>query len=558
MRKLTHEEVEAKYRAAGYTLLSQYENATAKLRVLCAAGHQYQGTWTAFSQGKRCPECAKRTRANKRRTPQEVVFKAFADEGYQLLVKQYQTNITRMDCLCPKNHRIKMDWASFREGTRCYECAKATWGQTKKRNTALKAKAAFQAAGYTLLDDYIDSHTPMRFRCPDGHEHQLSWTNFDAGYRCAFCSGHGPIDPQQVRQAFEAEGYRLLDSYTSSKKRMRFICPAGHKWSISLSNWNAGHRCGPCAVKIVTHKQVKEAFRAVGYKLLSQYRGNAQKLKFECDHGHHYQISWRDFNNGVRCALCTRPPVDPAFVEEFFLAAGYTPLAQYGGSNVKIPYRCPQNHEHAITWHSFKSGCRCPQCQGKLVRHEEVEMAFAAEGYQLLDRYQNSSSYLRYICPEEHQHQVIWDAFKQGVRCPYCAGMHPSPEQLEINKIKRNIATLIHFYLRRQDAKKPFSISTFAAQVATEVTARLGERPQGHHLDHVIPQSYFDFRNQNEIEACWHVDNLRWLPALANISRGHRLTIQEVESFTPAQLELLAAASLRPKKFNAFVQGQLG
>ena len=86
--------------------------------------------------------------------------------------------------------------------------------------------------------------------------------------------------------------------------------------------------------------------------------------------------------------------------------------------------------------------------------------------------------------------------------------------------------------------------------MAAEIHKELGVRPKGHHLDHIIPQSFFDFRKQDEIKACWDIENLRWLPALENVSKGHRLTMEDVEEFSSSQLRLLAKASRRPSTFN--------
>jgi hypothetical protein len=554
MQKKTHSEVEVKFLAEGYRVLSQYEQAHGKMQVICPVGHEVLMAWSSFKSGKRCPECAKLTRADKRRTPESVVRKAFEDAGYQLLVERYRDNMTRMDCICPEGHRIKMDWASFKNGVRCKECAGAKRGRTRKQNTAIKAKAAFEAEGYQLLDKYTDAHTLMRFICPQGHKHQISWTNFDSGYRCIYCAKAAPVTQERVQQSFETEGYQLLDEYNNKKRRLRFICPVGHKYSISWDNWNSGNRCAVCAGRVVTRKQVKDAFGAEGYTLLTQYkRNNTQKLNFICPEGHEHSITWADFRAGCRCALCNKPSVDSEFVREFFIAAGYTPLGEYRKSAEKIPYICPQGHRHSITWLSFKSGCRCPECQGKIIRHADVELAFAADGYELLDEYKNSWTHMRYVCPEGHQHSVIWDAFKQGVRCPYCAGMKPSKEQREINVIKKGVAGLIYVYLKQQEAQKPFSLTNFAGKIAAEIHQELGVRPDDHHLDHIIPQSFFDFRKQDEIKACWNIENLRWLPALENVSKGHRLTIADVEKFSSKQLRLLAKASRRPSTFNSIL-----
>lgn len=557
MRKKTHSEIQALFEADGYQLLSSYQGASEKMQAACPVGHKVLMTWHGFKQGKRCSECSKVARADKRRTPQAVVWEAFASAGYQVLAERYETNLTRMDGICPEGHRIKMDWASFQAGVRCRECGDIKKGLSKRRNTAAKAIASFAAEGYQLLDDYTDSHTPMQFICPQGHQHQMSWTNFDSGYRCAYCAGQ-VVTPERVQQSFEAEGYQLLDEYSGKKRRLRFICSSGHKYSISWDNWNAGTRCAMCAGRIVTPRQVKEAFNVEGYILLTPYRwNNTQKLESVCSAGHEYSTTWAYWKAGNRCIYCSnRAPVNPEMVEGFFAAAGYTSLTRYQGTDTKILYVCPNGHRHSITWNSFKNGCRCPECKGKIVRHEDVELGFAAEGCELLDRYKNAYTPLRYVCPEGHQHQCTWNWFKKGTKCPYCSGQRLTKEQQEINSIKKNVAALIRTYLQLAQVQRTFSATGFAKSIALEIHQVLGARPEDHHLDHIIPQSFFDFRSQKEIEAVWSIENLRYILASENCSRGDRLTISEVSQFSVAQLKLLAKASRRPRTFDAILKSR--
>jgi hypothetical protein len=51
----------------------------------------------------------------------------------------------------------------------------------------------------------------------------------------------------EVKQAFEAEGYVLLSKeYLGANKYLYYICPKGHKHRIKWSCWQQGQRCGKC------------------------------------------------------------------------------------------------------------------------------------------------------------------------------------------------------------------------------------------------------------------------------------------------------------------------
>jgi len=364
-------------------------------------------------------------------------------------------------------------------------------------------ETAFSAEGYTLLDRYQSAHVLMAYKCPQGHQHQITWANFQGGRRCVKCHKLKPskrrLDPQIVRSAFEAEGYTLLDEYETSVKKMRYICPAGHQHSMDWGHFKTGVRCAGCNSKVVTHEQVQAAFEAASYQLLDRYERNCQKLRFIC----------------------------------------------------------PQNHSHSITWAAFNGGGRCGHCRGRVNVFDRVKKAFKQEGYTLLSTsYANAHQKLEYICPEGHQHQATWNYFQQGGRCPSCAGfgLEWTEERLALKKIRQGIHKAITKRFRRFKAGLPVSKSEIAGKIAIEIYNHLGVCPEGYQLDHIVPTSYFDCRNLDEVEACWSIVNLRYLPAEENRVRGNKLAIEEVEVFTDEQLKVLASASKKPDKWKRYIQ----
>jgi hypothetical protein len=104
--------------------------------------------------------------------------------------------------------------------------------------------------GYTLLsDEYENSHTPLKYQCPKGHEHHISWDNWNLGYRCPICSGKFKKSIENIDVAVGSEGYQLLNScYSNNKQKLDLVCPNGHEYSVSWDNWNSkGSRCPKCS-----------------------------------------------------------------------------------------------------------------------------------------------------------------------------------------------------------------------------------------------------------------------------------------------------------------------
>ena len=177
----------------------------------------------------------------------------------------------------------------------------------RKKYTYEQIKQAFESEGYTLLStEYKKYHDYLDFICPNGHIHKIFWSSFNGGIRCGKCYNF-KHSYEQIKQSFESEGYTLLSTeYTGNKKHLDFICLNGHKHKIVWAHWQSGVRCGRCFGNIeVTYNQVKQAFEAEGYTLLStEYVGNKMLLDFICPNGHVHKIKWNSFSAGARCGIC--------------------------------------------------------------------------------------------------------------------------------------------------------------------------------------------------------------------------------------------------------------
>ena len=414
-QRLSHELVESKFADAGYKLISRYERNTQKLDFVCPQGHKHSMSWMSFQAGGRCAHCIGRV------VTQEQVEARFTERGYKLL-SQYQSRNEKLEFICPQGHRHHTKWANFQRGRGCAICA----GTLPIKHTQIQL--AFSSEGYQLLSSSASRAKKLEFVCPKGHRHSMSWDSFRQGCRCAVCAGK-IVTHEQVKAAFESEGYTLLSEYKRSDKKLDFLCPEGHKHSMSWDSFKQGARCTYCTKhgykdnhpQRLTQDFVESAFAAKGYQLISKYENSGKKLDFLCPEGHKHSMSWDSFKQGARCAVCAGKIVTHQQVELAFKAEGYQLLSKYENANKKLTFVCPEGHRHSITWGHFMSGKRCAYCAGHVVLHEDVKLAFEAEGYILLSIYKNSKQKLNFICPEGHRHGIVWGAFKQGVRCSYCS-----------------------------------------------------------------------------------------------------------------------------------------
>jgi hypothetical protein len=370
-------------------------------------------------------------------------------------------------------------------------------------------------------------------------------SNFDMpiGGAARLCLGR---KHEIVKAAFEAEGYELLSTYRNNSQKLDFICPKEHSYAMTWGHFQQGQRCAVCAGRILTHEQVKAAFESDGYTLLNKYGNRNTQLEFICPQGHRHSMTWKSFQQGQRCLVCKRGVVTHEQVRQAFEERGYTLKSQYVNNRTKLEFICDRGHEHAITWISFSRGNQCAWCAGLKKSHEEVQAAFEKAGYTLLSQYESTNKKLNFICPNNHKYSIAWNKFNSGKRCGRCAGRCPTDEEKEIDRIGETVRKQISQAVRLRQLKVRFSKHAFAKKVAKEILKSMGSPPKGYHIDHIVPQSFFDLRNEVEMIACWSVCNLRYLPMIENSKRSNKLSIEDFALFSPALIEVLKIASRKP------------
>lgn len=177
--------------------------------------------------------------------------------------------------------------------------------------------------------------------------------------------------------------------------------------------------------KKLNYNYIKKAFEKRGYTLLSKDYVNAYvKLRYECPNKHTHDIAWRHFINGHGCPYCgkvVKPTINE--IEEYFKKEFYILLTkEYINNKTKLDYICSNGHKHNITWNSFKNGVRCPYCANNGIPDiSAIKSIFLEAGYKLITRsYKNARTKLKSICKVGHVHYTTWNAFQQGRRCKEC------------------------------------------------------------------------------------------------------------------------------------------
>lgn len=192
-------------------------------------------------------------------------------------------------------------------------------------------KKEFEKCEYTLLENkYVNAHTKLQYICPKGHKHSITWYHWRAGHRCPYCAGQGKLDIDIIRRSLEAEGYTLVtDKYINRHQKLEYICPEKHKHSVTWGNWYFNNaRCPICSAK---------------------RRAGLQRKSFDS-------------------------------IKKSFQNEGYKVLTDiYTNCDQKLSCICPNGHEYQISWHSWNSGIRCPKCFDGSSKWEKIVRGFIDE-----------------------------------------------------------------------------------------------------------------------------------------------------------------------------------
>jgi len=83
-------------------------------------------------------------------------------------------------------------------------------------------KSLVEKEGYILQSDtYNGNREKLKMMCPNGHNIEMRYDNFQQGKRCIVCSGNKKHTLEKIRKIIENDGNVLLSSnYTNNKQKL--------------------------------------------------------------------------------------------------------------------------------------------------------------------------------------------------------------------------------------------------------------------------------------------------------------------------------------------------
>jgi hypothetical protein len=126
-------------------------------------------------------------------------------------------------------------------------------------------------------------------------------------------------------------------------------------------------------------------------------------------------------------------------IKIFTESIGYKLIStNYITAKSKLNFICDCGHEFSMNWNNFKSGQRCPECNGGVKYSiKKVSEYINETGFRLHSKtYDNAKQKLLIECPNGHHFKKCFNKFQQGQRCPYCSVQSSKPEKEVFHFVK--------------------------------------------------------------------------------------------------------------------------
>jgi hypothetical protein len=200
----------------GDCLADSYPNCITKLPWACAKGHQWEATWHAVhTQGRWCKLCT----AEGQRLSFAVVQEAIEARGGRCLSTEYKSNQTPLRVKCGAGHEWGATYANLSRGKWCPQCADVRLGRQPGTIDRMHVVAG-DRGGECLSVTYVNSVTPLRWRCREGHEWRARPGNvINNGTWCPDCLHKGE---GETRALFERLTGKRFPSRTSVLPNPRY------------------------------------------------------------------------------------------------------------------------------------------------------------------------------------------------------------------------------------------------------------------------------------------------------------------------------------------------
>ncbi len=305
---------------------------------------------------------------------------------------------------------------------------------------------AGENGGRCISASYVNSVTPLLWRCGVGHTWKAVPASISKGSWCPACAGVKRGTIQQMREIAESRGgICISEMYVNSATKLCWRCRAGHEWNAAPLHIKRGHWCPVCArvARLTLQEMNNVAARKSGQCLSAEYLNSSKPLRWRCAIGHEWNARPASVKSGNWCPFCARNrELEFEQLRQIARERGGRCLStEYKNSRTPLLWECSQRHRWKACPANIKGGTRrkgswCLQCYNSRrifrPKHDIAamnEVASSRGGLCLSTEYLGSKIKLTWQCSRGHLWTAMPVSVLHGTWCPVCA--HNQRLQLE-------------------------------------------------------------------------------------------------------------------------------
>ncbi|CAK0826260.1 unnamed protein product [Prorocentrum cordatum] len=296
---------------------------------------------------------------------------------------------------------------------------------------------AQERGGHCLAEEYTNNAALLQWRCAKKHEWMASLNSVkDRQTWCPECfHNKRRLDIGVAHQvASSLSGQCLSTEYSSSARKLHWVCASGHEWFATLNSVKDNSTwCPHCAqtYRLSLSEAQSWAMARGGRCLSKNYTNASTKLQWQCAEGHQWHAGFGGMRwSGSWCPQCAKDRIRLGIrvAQAFARARGGLCLSErYYNNQTALRWQCKLGHQWEDSLKRLKqSGAWCPTCHP---RHKRLGIATARTvarkhgGWCLSDQYESLRTPMRWRCANGHE----WSASLEGIRnrgtwCHICAG----------------------------------------------------------------------------------------------------------------------------------------
>ena len=302
-KRLTNKDYIARCKEKGYDLpIEPYKNARTKINFKCKQGHIYkQSPSKHLYDGRGCPQCYK----DKNYLTLDKIVNICRKNNYDIPIggQKYKNNNTVLIFKCNNGHTYTQRVSKHLNGHGCPKCKGGV------SISKIKYKKLCESNNYDLpIEDYRNSKTKIRYKCPMGHIYIQLPSSHLMGQSCPICFGNKKKTPKEYYDECKEKGYDLpVEDYVNATTKIKHKCKQGHIYEQTPNSHLQGQGCPKCkGSKKKTLKQYYDECREKDLDLpIENYVNAKTKIKHICSRcGNIYEQTPYNHLENYGCPVC--------------------------------------------------------------------------------------------------------------------------------------------------------------------------------------------------------------------------------------------------------------